>query len=187
MTVALTMRLGTLPRRLHLVGIAGSGMSAIARVLCLRGHIVTGSDLQANALTQELEALGARVYVGHRAEQVGDADLVMISSAIPPHNAEVRAARERGIPVLERRGFIQALLEGYRTIAISGTHGKTTTAAMIVRILGRHGLAPYAISWVASSRELGANAEAGAGTRFVIEADEYDADVSRPAARGWRW
>ena len=89
MTTAAATQIGALPRRLHLVGIAGSGMSAIARVLCLRGHVVTGSDLQANALTRELEALGAQVYVGHRAEQVGAAELVMISSAIPDRKSVV--------------------------------------------------------------------------------------------------
>jgi UDP-N-acetylmuramate--alanine ligase len=173
MTRATATQIGALPRRLHLVGIGGSGMSAIARVLCLRGHIVTGSDLQANALTHELEALGAQVYIGHRAEQVGDAELVMISSAIPAHNAEVRAAHERGIPVLERRGFIQALLEGYRTIAVAGTHGKTTTAAMIAHILRCEGLAPsYIVGGVLA--DTGLNADAGEGDCFVIEADEYE-------------
>jgi len=167
------VRIDTLPRRLHLVGIGGSGMSPIARVLCQRGHVVTGSDLQASALTRELEALGARVYVGHRAEQVGDADLVMVSSAIPWHNVEVRAARERGIPVLERRGFIQALLAGHRTLAVAGTHGKTTTAAMTTHILQSVGLEPsYIVGGVLANT--GHNAEAGGGDCFVIEADEYE-------------
>jgi len=168
-----TTWIGALPQRLHLVGIAGAGMSAIARVLCLRGHVVTGSDLQANALTHDLEALGARVYIGHRAEQVGDAELVMISSAIPVHNIEVRAARDRGIPVLERRGFMQALLAGYRTIAVAGTHGKTATAAMAAHVLSGAGLDPsYIVGGVLANT--GHNAEAGSGDCFVIEADEYE-------------
>ncbi|MEN6479673.1 MAG: UDP-N-acetylmuramate--L-alanine ligase [Anaerolineales bacterium] len=162
-----------LPRRVHLVGIGGSGMSPIARVLCQRGHIVSGSDLQESDLTRELRALGAQVYIGHRAEQIGDAELVMISSAIPPHNVEVVAAQERGIPVLERRGFIRALLDGYRTVAVAGTHGKTTTAAMITHLLREAGLDPsYIIGGVLANT--GHNAEAGSGDCFVIEADEYE-------------
>lgn len=170
---ATPVRIDTLPRRLHLVGIGGSGMSPIARVLCQRGHVVSGSDLHASELTRELEALGARIYVGHRAEQVGDAELVMISSAIPPQNVEVQAARERGIPVLERRGFIQALLAGRRALAVAGTHGKTTTAAMVTHTLQSAGLSPsYIVGGVLANT--GHNAEAGSGDCFVIEADEYE-------------
>jgi len=168
-----SIRVDTLPRRLHLVGIGGTGMSPIARVLCQRGHSVSGSDLHANELTRELEVLGATIYEGHRAEQVGDAEMVMISSAIPPQNVEVLAARERGIPVLERRGFIRALLEGYRTVAVAGTHGKTTTAAMITHLLSAAGCEPsYIVGGVLANT--GHNAEAGAGEYFVIEADEYE-------------
>ncbi len=172
MMAAPVTRIDTLPHRIHLVGIGGSGMSAIARILCLRGHRVTGSDLRESDLLGELRELGAQISIGHRAEQVGDAELVMISSAVPPQNPEVRAARARDIPVLERRGFIGALLHGYRTIAVAGTHGKTTTSAMIAHILRQEGQSP---SYIVGGTLIntGANADAGRGDCFVIEADEY--------------
>ena len=162
-----------LPKRIHLVGIGGTGLSAIARVLALRGHDVSGSDLRASRATRKLRGLGVKVYVGHSADQIGDAELVVISSAIPEANAEVRAARLAGISVLKRKEFFGPLLDGYDVVAVAGTHGKSTTSAMISVILAEAGLEPsFIVGGVIAQRCT--NAEAGRGRDFVIEADEYD-------------
>jgi UDP-N-acetylmuramate--alanine ligase len=162
-----------LPQHIHLIGIGGSGLSAIARVLALRGHTVSGSDLHASALTAELGQLGVATYVGHAAGQLGAAEMVVVSSAVPEENPEVRAARERGIPVLKRQHFLGRLMAGYDGVAVAGTHGKTTTSAMVAVALERAGLEPsFIIGGVIG--ELGTNARAGRGRPFVIEADEYD-------------
>ncbi len=162
-----------LPERIHMVGIGGIGLSAIARVLAMRGHVVTGSDLRASSTTCALNALDIETYVGHAASQVREAELLIVSSAIPKDNVEIRAARERGIPVLERRRLLPALMRGMRGIAVAGTHGKTTTTSMISVILERAGLDPtFIVGGVIT--ELGTNARAGQGDHFVIEADEYE-------------
>ncbi len=159
--------------RIHLIGIGGTGLSAIAKVLLERGYTVTGSDLQDSPLAQAVEKMGARVHVGHQAEQVEGADIVVRSSAIPDENVEVQAARARGIPVLKRAEFLGKLLEGYQVIAVAGTHGKTSTTAMIAWMLMKLGQDP---SFIVGSviQGLGTNARAGKGEYFVIEADEYD-------------
>jgi UDP-N-acetylmuramate--alanine ligase len=159
--------------RVHLVGIGGSGLSAIARVLLERGEVVSGSDLHPNALTGALAAAGATIYAGHRAENVHGADLVVVSSAISPANPEIAEALRLGIPVQKRSEFMGQLLRGKEAIAVAGTHGKTTTTAMIAAMLHRAGLAP---SFIAGGIVPGlkVNARAGAGRYFVIEADEYD-------------
>ncbi len=157
----------------HLIGIGGSGISAIARVLLERGEQVSGSDRQASAVARPLEASGAIISIGHRAENVQGADLVVRSSAIPDDNVEVLAARQTGIPVLKRAEFLDEFLRGYRVIAVAGTHGKTTTTAMLAWMLSALGRAPsYIIGGV--SQNLKSNAHAGSGPDFVIEADEYD-------------
>ncbi|MFP3896298.1 MAG: UDP-N-acetylmuramate--L-alanine ligase [Anaerolineales bacterium] len=161
------------PKRIHMVGIGGIGLSAIARVLAMRGHIVTGSDLRASSTTCALNALGIETYVGHAASQVGEAELLIVSSAIPEDNVEVRAARGRGILVLTRRRLLPALMRGMRGVAVAGTHGKTTTTSMISVILERAGLDPtFIVGGILA--ELGTNARAGRGDYFVIEADEYE-------------
>jgi UDP-N-acetylmuramate--alanine ligase len=159
--------------KLHFVGIAGTGISAIASVELQRGKQVSGSDLRANAATEALAAAGAQIYLGHSAEHVAGAERVIISSAIRPDNPEVLEARRLGIPVLKRADYLPQLIAGQRPIAIAGTHGKTTTTAMIASLLMRAGLDPSFIvgSYVPA---LGSNAHAGAGQFFVIEADEYD-------------
>lgn len=163
----------SLDRPIHLVGVGGFGMSAIARVLLQRGYRVTGSDRAANALTQQLSAEGARVYVGHAADQIGDAQAVVISSAVQPDNPEVLAARNRGVPVWKRAELLAALLAGYQTLAVAGTHGKTTTSAMLAHILRATAHDPsYIVGGVMANT--GDNAHHGAGRAFVIEADEYD-------------
>ncbi len=158
---------------IHIVGIGGSGMSAIARVLLERGgYRVSGSDRSLSDTGRALADLGATVHVGHRAEQVEEADLLFVSSAIPADNEEVQAARARGVPVIKRPQVLAWLTAPYQTIAVAGTHGKTTTTAMIVRLLMEAGLDP---SFVVGGVLPGlSNARAGQGPYFVIEADEYD-------------
>ena len=160
-------------QRIHLIGISGSGLSAIAQVLLERGYTVSGSDRMLGPLAHELARMGAQVFEGHHAEQVQGADLVIRSSAIPDDNPEVQAARAAGIPVLKRADFLAQLMAGQSVIAVGGTHGKTTTTAMVAWLLTRLGQDPsYIIGGV--SRNLGGNAHAGHGPTFVIEADEYD-------------
>jgi UDP-N-acetylmuramate--alanine ligase len=157
----------------HLIGIGGSGLSAIARLLLEQGYTVSGSDLEFSALAQEVQELGAHVSLGHRAEQVAGADLVIRSSAIPEDNAEVQAAKAAGIPVYKRSDYLGKLIDDRMGIAVAGTHGKTTTTAMISWMLSALDQDPsYIIGGV--TKNLGKNAHAGTGQVFVIEADEYD-------------
>ncbi len=157
----------------HFIGIGGSGLSAIARVLLESGYTVSGSDRALSPLAEELQRLGAKVYLGHRAEQVQGADWVVRSSAIPDDNVEVQAALRAGIPVYKRADFLGRWMEGKIGIAIAGTHGKTTTTAMVAWILTALGQDPtFIIGGV--MRNLDVNAHAGRGQAFVIEADEYD-------------
>lgn len=161
------------PRRIHLIGIGGIGLSAIARILIARGEMVSGSDIVASSLTDELARLGAQIYIGHRAENVQDADLVLTTSAAPEDNPEIREARRRNIRIVKRYDYFPELTKGKKTIAIAGTHGKTTTTGMVATILTDAGLDPTAIVG-GIIPELGGNARAGKGEYFVIEADEYD-------------
>jgi UDP-N-acetylmuramate--alanine ligase len=160
-------------KRVHFIGIGGAGLSAIALVLLESGIEVSGSDRQFSSLSTRLQAAGARVYLGHNPENVLGADLVVRSSAVMDDNPEVQAALALGIPVVKRVDFLGQLTAGKQTIAVAGTHGKTTTTAMIAWILTALGLDPsYVIGGV--SVNMGANAHAGRGAYFVIEADEYD-------------
>ncbi|MCD6520853.1 MAG: UDP-N-acetylmuramate--L-alanine ligase, partial [Anaerolineae bacterium] len=162
-----------LPHHIHLIGIGGIGLSAIARVLLARGHMVTGSDLRASPLTEALERLGARVFIGHAPGHIRGAEMVVVSSAVPAENPEVQAACQAGVPVLKRRQFLPMLLKGSRVIAVAGTHGKTTTSAMIAFLLERLGRRPsFIVGGIVN--QLGTNAQAGEGPEFVIEADEYE-------------
>lgn len=160
-------------RRIHLVGIGGIGLSAIAKILLAQGMEITGSDLKASPITDELTKLGAKIFIGHRAENVGDVDLVLITSAAHADNVEVVQAKRRGIRVEKRYEFFPELTRGKKVIAIAGTHGKTTTTGMIGTILMRAGLDPSVIVG-GMVPDLGGNARAGKGEYFVIEADEYD-------------
>ncbi|HEX4832565.1 MAG TPA: UDP-N-acetylmuramate--L-alanine ligase [Trebonia sp.] len=159
--------------RVHLVGIGGAGMSAIARIMLARGVAVSGSDAAESVTLKELAALGARVHVGHDAANLGDAGTLVVSSAIREQNPELVAARQRGLRVLHRAGALASLADGRRVIAVTGTHGKTTTTSMIATILLGAGAEPgYAIGGTLAST--GVNAADGPGRDFVIEADESD-------------
>lgn len=159
--------------RVHLIGIGGSGLSAIARLLLESGETVTGSDRALSPAAQALARDGVHIFQGHAARNVAGADLVVRSSAVPDTNPEVQAARKAGIPVLKRSDFLGRLMVEDTVIAIAGTHGKTTTTAMIAWALHALGQDPsYIIGGVA--KNLGSNAHAGQSRFFVIEADEYD-------------
>ncbi|HEX2293752.1 MAG TPA: UDP-N-acetylmuramate--L-alanine ligase [Actinomycetota bacterium] len=157
----------------HFVGIGGAGMSAIAKVLLERGLTVTGSDLKASRPATLLEAMGAHVHVGHDAAHVGDAEVVVVSSAIPERNPELRAARERGIRVAGRGEALAAVLRGQRAVVVAGTHGKTTTTSMIVSVLRAAGRDPtYLVG--GGLNDAGTNAKSGRDELAVAESDESD-------------
>lgn len=157
----------------HLIGIGGSGLSAIARLLLESGYTVTGSDRVLSPLAIELQSSGAKIYSGHDASHISGADLVVRSSAIPDDNPEVQAALLAGTPVYKRADFLGKLMEGKTGIAIAGTHGKTTTTAMIAWVLSDLKQDPsFIVGGVLSNLDV--NARAGRGQAFVIEADEYD-------------
>jgi UDP-N-acetylmuramate--alanine ligase len=159
--------------RVHFAGIGGAGMSGIARLMLARGVLVSGSDSADSGTLKELEALGARVHVGHDAANLGDADTLVVSSAIRDDNPELALARARGLRVLHRAGALASLAQGRRVIAITGTHGKTTTTSMIATVLLGTGAAPgYVIGGTLAATGLNA-ADAG-GRDFVAEADESD-------------
>jgi len=157
----------------HLVGIGGAGMSALASILLQRGHTVTGSDLRGGRAAAALVAMGARVEIGHDADHLGEPGLVAVSTAVPDSNPEVVAARERGIPVVHRARLLAALMAGRRALLVAGTHGKTTTTSMVTVALQQAGADPsFAIGGMI--HETGTSAHHGAGEVFVAEADESD-------------
>ncbi|MCC5949069.1 MAG: UDP-N-acetylmuramate--L-alanine ligase [Nitriliruptoraceae bacterium] len=159
--------------RVHLVGVGGAGMSGIARILLQRGIAVSGSDLREGRALDALRALGARIEVGHRADNVGDATIVVTSTAVPVDNPEVADARSRGLPVLRRAEMLAQLMADEQAVLVAGTHGKTTTTSMTVVALQSAGGDPsFAIG--GSLNESGTNAHAGTDGRFVAEADESD-------------
>ena len=159
--------------RVHFVGIGGAGMSGIARIMLARGIPVSGSDSAASPGLDELAALGARVAVGHAAEHLGDADTLVVSSAIRPDNPELAEARRRGLRVLHRAAALASVMLGRQGIAVAGTHGKTTTTSMITTVLRHCGADPsYVIGGILA--ETGLGADQGSGRAFVVEADESD-------------
>ncbi len=160
-------------KSVHFIGIGGTGLSAIAHILLERGYTVSGSDRALSPLARELAGLGARLYEGHASSNIAGAGLVIRSSAIPDDNPEVQAALAAGIPVVKRSDFLAELVGEQECLAVAGTHGKTTTTAMLAWALTRMGQDPsYIIGGV--PHNLGQNAHAGRGRHFVIEADEYD-------------
>ena len=160
-------------KHVFFIGIGGTGLSAIARLLQEKGYIVSGSDQQISDLARELINDGIPVYQGHSADHLVGVNLVIRSSAIPDSNPEVQAAQAAHIPVYKRSDILGELMKDQIGIAVAGTHGKTTTTAMIATMFYKLGLDPsYIIGSV--SKDLGNNAHYGSGNYFVIEADEYD-------------
>jgi len=163
----------SMPRRVHVVGVGGAGMSAIAEILRTLGHTVSGSDLKDGPALERLRAAGVDVAVGHDAAHVGDAELVTISTAIPAGNVEVVEARRRGVPVVRRADVLAALCRLRHTVAVAGTHGKTTTSSMLALILVDAGRAPSFLIG-GEINEVGSGAAWDDGAEFVVEADESD-------------
>ena len=166
------MRFGKI-RKIHFVGIGGIGMSGIAEVLLNLGYEVSGSDMQLTEITTALEKLGARIYKGHDADHVKEADVVIYSSAVTPDNLEVQEAIRRKIPVIKRAEMLGELMRLKQGIAIAGTHGKTTTTSLIGAVLTEGGLDPTLIIG-GKVRSLDTNAKLGRGEFMVAEADEFD-------------
>jgi UDP-N-acetylmuramate--alanine ligase len=161
-------------KRIHFVGIGGSGMSGIAEVLLNLGYEISGSDLGESATTRRLAELGAKVTIGHDAGHIAGTDCVVTSSAVKPDNPEVTAARAARIPVVPRALMLAELMKLKQGVAIAGTHGKTTTTSLVASILAAGGLDP---TFVIGGRlnSAGANARLGSGDTIVVEADESDA------------
>ena len=161
-------------RHIHFVGIGGSGMSGIAEILLNLGYTVSGSDLAASSVTQRLADLGVHTFVGHAAEHIQGADVLVTSTAVKADNPEVLAARKARIPVIPRALMLAELMRFRQGIAIAGTHGKTTTTSLVTSVLAEAGLDP---TFVIGGRlnSAGANAYLGKGEYIVVEADESDA------------
>lgn len=163
---------------IHFVGIGGIGMSGIAEVLITLGYRVQGSDAKTSKITDRLEKLGAEIFEGQRAENIGDAAVVVISTAIKKGNPELEEARRRGLPVVRRAEMLAELMRLKSNIAIAGTHGKTTTTTMVATLMDKGGFDPTVING-GVIHAYGSNARAGAGEWMVVEADESDGSFNR--------
>ncbi|MCR9149037.1 MAG: UDP-N-acetylmuramate--L-alanine ligase [Rhodobacteraceae bacterium] len=163
---------------IHFVGIGGIGMSGIAEVLITLGYRVQGSDLKSSKITDRLASLGAVIFEGQRAENIGEAAVIVVSSAIKPGNPELEEARRRKLPVVRRAEMLAELMRLKSNIAVGGTHGKTTTTTMVATLLDRGGFDPTVING-GIIHAYGSNARAGAGEWMVVEADESDGSFNR--------
>lgn len=164
-------------KKVHFIGIAGVGMSGLAKLLMEKGLTITGSDLTDNDYTSELASHGAKIFKGHRAAEVRKADLVVISSAISPDNVEVAEARRRGIPVMTRLALLTEFIRPYRSIMVTGTHGKTTTTGLLSHILLHLGLDPTIL--LGGDLKPFGNSRLGKGPYLVAELDESDGEFER--------
>jgi len=161
-------------KNIHMIGIGGAGMGGIAEVLLNKGYTVTGSDVGENEVTRRLQEMGATVTIGHNAENIKNANVVVVSSAITKDNPEIVAARKKRIPVIARAQMLGELMRVHEGIAVAGTHGKTTTTSLITSIFSEAGLEPtFVIGGLLNSA--GVNAQLGSGKYFIAEADESDA------------
>ncbi len=163
---------------IHFVGIGGIGMSGIAEVLLNHGYQVQGSDLKASKITDRLAGLGAKIFTGQAAENLAEAEVVVISSAIKPGNPELDEARRRGLPVVRRAEMLAELMRLKSNVAIAGTHGKTTTTTMVATLLDAGGIDPTVING-GVIHAYGSNARMGQGEWMVVEADESDGSFNR--------
>jgi len=169
--------------RFHIVGVGGAAMNGIAALLVAMGHSVSGSDLQSSPVLARLDSLGIRTFTGHDPSHVGDAEIVAFSTAVNASNAELLEARRRGIPTLTRAEVLSAICRTRRTLAVSGTHGKTTTTAMLAAVLVEAGLEPgFLVGGELPGGRGGASW--GSGKWFVVEADESDGTFLRLGAEG---
>jgi UDP-N-acetylmuramate--alanine ligase len=157
----------------HFIGIGGAGMSGIARIMLAQGLVVSGSDAKESVVTSQLHTLGAQIFIGHSAANQSEADVVVVSSAIAPQNPELLAAHARGVRVMPRAQALALVMQGKRSVAVAGTHGKTTTTSMLTVALQRSGMDPsFAIGGMINNS--GTNAHLGSGDIFIAEADESD-------------
>ena len=163
---------------IHFVGIGGIGMSGIAEVMHQLGYKVQGSDMREGPVVEKLQSLGIPVHVGHSADNLGDAEVVVCSTAIRRTNVEVEAAKERRLPLVKRSEMLAELMKMQRTIAVAGTHGKTTTTSMVAALLDAGGIDPTVINGGIINR-YGSNARLGSSEWMVVEADESDGSFLR--------
>lgn len=163
---------------IHFVGIGGIGMSGIAEVLLKHGYVVQGSDLKESPITSRLEEKGAKVFIGQSAQNLEGAEVIVISSAIKPGNAELDAARLAGLPVVRRAEMLAELMRLKNNVAVAGTHGKTTTTSMVAALLDGGGMDPTVING-GIIHAYGSNARMGSGEWMVVEADESDGTFNK--------
>src|ERR1700690_2584591 len=161
-------------QHLHFAGIGGIGMSGIAEVLLNLGYTISGSDLKLSPTTERLERLGAKVYEGHKAENVADAKAIVVSSAVEESNPEVQEARRLQIPVIPRGELLAELMRLKYGIAVAGSHGKTTTTSMIATVLNYAGKDPTVVVGGKAATMGGSNARVGKSEFLVVESDESD-------------
>ncbi len=161
-------------KQIHFIGIGGAGMSGIAEVLLNEGYQITGSDINTNAVTERLSAKGATIFIGHQADNINNASVVVVSTAINEKNPEVQAARDKRIPIVRRAEMLAELMRFRHGIAVAGTHGKTTTTALVTQIYSEAGLDPTFVNG-GLVKSAGTNARLGSSRILIAEADESDA------------
>ncbi|MBO8136626.1 MAG: UDP-N-acetylmuramate--L-alanine ligase [Desulfotomaculum sp.] len=162
-----------IPQNIHFIGIGGAGMSGIARILAELGYSITGSDIKESSVTRKLEEMGIKCYIGHNEQNVENAEMVVVSTAIPAGNPELLRAKEMGIPIVHRGEMLAKLMERQKGIAVAGSHGKTTTTSMMAMVLEKSGFDPTIIVG-GEINDIGGNAKLGNGDYLVAEADESD-------------